>query len=340
MNIFKFLIPLLLFFSSCSFKKEDTHPQNKEPENNRAAILKTYENIYSGTVDEVRASLAPLTKQEINDINFDGSSLLDAAIARGNPHILSLLLESGASPFSSNSKDHAKAYLRIHKLNSDMSDTLGNWVYLQWLRIFEKRDVQKIRAELESNQITCVDMLNLYSWYSVLSKWPSESTETVIEIAKNDHCLKNLSVAQVSLILTNELVGLLRGSQTSTDFLAFLSKSPNFPNALVRLKIEAGLMTIKPHSLVRIASSLESYKDNLDPQKIADLMSFFKEDKNVPINLHTEINKTLVKSIYSFNSQEEKEVVTSALNLINLGKSEGCFAHCNLMINPEAHEGL
>lgn len=340
MKFLKVLILFIFIISGCSFKKNTSSPAQLEQESNKAAILATFEAIYSGTPEEVKTSLSLFTKKQLAELNVDGVSVIDAALDRGNPHILEIILDNGISPFTTNTKDRTKPYLKIHKLNSDIGNTIGKWILNKWLGIFQKTDLKEIATDLENFEITCVDMLNLYSWYSQSSRENLKYTHSVVEIAKSKKCLQNLSIAQTSLILRNELIGITRNSERNTDFLTFLVESPHFRNVLLSFKVDSGFATMKPYSFIRIISSLDSSKEILMGERLNDLLSFFREDKSSSINVYAGANKSLIETIYSSSEQKEKEIVKSALNLVNLGQSEGCFSYCDIWTTPDIQEGL
>lgn len=327
------LLTITIFSAGCSFKKENnpaTLPASVVVEKDMTPTIDLFRAIYDGSPQQVAKALEKIDTNTLSTLSLDKVSLFDAAASRGNASILTILLEKGLSPFSTNTQDHIKPYQKISNSYSNIGGDLGAWIFSRYLKILSQDDPELIKKDFQQWQMDCTDLLNLHSWFSQYGKEASTHSIRVKNMFKYLSCKIQPNEQLLANWTKGEVITLLNNPERELFYLDFLESLGSFQNIIFSFETHLGKMSLKPATLIKIMATLPSYQGTpIDSSRLKKIASFFEEDLEGVVKLNNGVKIENLSVTSPTELIKIHELMDTALNRVYLEKSENCYFMCN-----------
>ncbi|WP_374000692.1 hypothetical protein [Bdellovibrio bacteriovorus] len=262
---------------SCAFKKDQTQAPNAT-ENKEHPL---FQSVLSLSTEKLAPLLSPYQTHELSTLEYNGKTLLETALIRGNGHIIYLLLKAGASPFHKGSASSFKPYELM--LTSDLNSALlGSWS----LKIYRDMIIQplpldKIAKSLKDLGLNCNDILTLDSFMVSTTGQGSQAAVTLIQ----NQCMQSLTAASKKEAIKRYAVAAIRYAKWDHAYMNSLMSSYEIRTAFLQFTSNGKPLNLGVRALFETALKYLSSEEKKN--SISSII------ENLPNNTSSEIEYTL-----------------------------------------------
>lgn len=312
------IVPALLMTIGCSFKKDQPVLQTKETQRS------LFDAIKESSYEEIENSINSLGPGQINVLEKDGKTLLEAALERGNFNIVKLLLSEGASPLRKGSSSDVKPYEMIPSYPHDVGYQVGKWVTDFYIKVvLESTSTTAAWNHFQASGGNCTDLLNIHSFFGFTMGLSSPTVQTIAE----NQCVNQLDLKQYDNWLLGELVLQTRDNRPYNSFISYLLKLKSVEHVEFKLKTNEGTLIIKPRDFVHLAILNPSLSNNHDSlKKLWDVLP--KTNSFISFNAASEV--PFLNKYYSMDGISNDEAADLNAKIMFATSSFGpmSFTHC------------